>query len=61
MIAHTEKNDEELVADVRMVVGELSELRAELKRRDIEFDVFSYGGGERMEAKNFERVKREAL
>jgi hypothetical protein len=61
MIANADKTDAELVADVRMLVGELSELRAELKRRDIEFDVFSYGGGERMEAKNFERVTREAL
>jgi hypothetical protein len=61
MIALADKTDQELVADVRMLVGELSELRAELKRRDIEFDVFSYGGGERMEAKNFERVTREAL
>jgi len=61
MIPFDDKTDVELVADVRMLVGELSDIRAELKRRDIEFDVFSYGGGERMEAKNFERVTRETL
>lgn len=61
MSAHADKTDAELAADARMLVAELSEIRSELKRRGVEFDVFSYGGGERMEAKNFERVTREAL
>lgn len=54
------RTDEDLVADVKMLVAELSKMCVELARRGIESDLLSYQGGA-VEIKNFERVKREAL
>lgn len=60
MITLANKSDEELVADIATVAGELSEIRKELTRRGVESDMFTYQDG-RIEIRNFERVTREKL
>lgn len=54
------RTDEDLVADVRMLVGELSKLCVELGKRDIEVNLLNYEGGA-VKVHSVERVKKEKL
>ena len=55
-----DRTDEDLAADVRMLVDELSKLCVELGRRGIEVNTLNYEGGA-IKVHSVERITREAL
>ncbi len=54
------QTDEDLAADVRMLVADLSKLCVELGKRGIEVNLLNYEGGA-MKVHSIERVTKEAL